>query len=299
MTGDERATIDGGFDSSRRAVARAALLGAAGLLLVVAVAFSILPAGSPVSWWRQYDATTWLFFVGVFGFVGATLGVGWQQGCRVAAAGIVGLLLVLPAVPPIAFGESPDSWFVLGGTAVVVVPFALVAVPIEHVRRTADRSRPTRLEWLALAVGVGHLLAVDRLKTALEHRPLLPPPTELGAVDPYGLALLIAFTVSLVLLGAVPVVLAGRLRLLTPPAAVLVAFGWASYRTWLRSLETLPPEGPGFGISPTPLTLYAWGASALLVGVLVLAGLEYLVRRTLGIAPPPSLVGDGSRGERR
>ncbi len=298
MTGGS-STIDGGCDSSRQALVRAALLGAGTLLIVVAVAFSILPAGSPIPWWRQYDAATWLFFVGVFGIVGATLGVGWQQGCRVAVAGIVGLLLVLSAVPPIAFGEPPDSWFVLGGTAVVVVPFALVAVPLEYVLRAVDRPRPTRVEWLALAVGVGHLLVVHWLKTTLEHRPLLPSPTELGAVDPYGLALLVTFTVGLVLLGAMPVVLAWRLRLLTPPTAVLVAFGWASYRTWLRSLETLPPAGPGFGISPTPLTLYAWGASVLLVGVLVLAGLEYLVRRTLGIAPPPSLVGDGSRGERR
>ena len=246
MTGGP-STLDGGFDSSRRALVRAALLGATGLLLVVAVAFSILPAGSPVPWWRQYDATTWPFFLGVFGVVGATLGVGWQQGCQIAAAGIVGLLLVLPVVPPVAFGEPPDFWFVLGGAAVVVVPFALVAVPLEYVCRTGDRSRPTRLEWLALALGVGHLLAVDWLKTTLEHRPLLPPPTELGAVDPYGLALLIAFTVGLVLLGAVPVVLAGHLRLVIPSAAVLVALGWASYRTWLRSLETLPPAGPGSG----------------------------------------------------
>ena len=235
------------LDGNPRTLARAALLGAATLVLAAAVGFTRLSDGSPIPWWRRYDAGSWVAFLGTFGFV---------------------------------------------------VPFAVVAIPVESVLRTDDRPRPTRLEWLALAVGVGHLLAVDRLKTTLEHRPLLPPPTELAGVDPYGLALLVTFTVGLILLGAVPVVLAGRLRLLTPPAAVLVAFGWASYRTWLRSLETLPPAGPGFGISPTPLTLYAWGASVLLVGVLVLAGLEFLIRRTLGIAPPPSLVGEDGGDER-
>lgn len=289
MTGDES-------DANRLVLLRTAFVGAAGLVTVAAVVFSILPNGSLTRWWEGYDAVAGMLFLATFGVVGATLAVGWRRGCRLAAVGIAGLLLALVAFPAVAFDGRPDSRFVLGGTALVVVPFALVAVPLEHALRTTDRPRPSRIEWVALAVGVGHLLAVHRLKAILERRPLFPSLAELGAVDGFGFAALVLFSVGLILLGAAPVVLAVRLRLVTPPTVVLGGLGWAACRTWLQSLETLPPTGPGFGISPTPLSLYAWGSSVLLAGVLAVAGLEYLARRTLGIAPPPSSDG-GSGGE--
>ena len=196
-------------------LARAALFGAASLVPIAAAVFTLLSDGSPIPWWRRYDAGSWVGFLGTFGFVDATLGVGWQRGCRVAAIGIVGLVASLVIWPPIALGESANPTFVLVGSATVVVPFAVVAIPTEYALRSADRPRPTRVEWIALAPGVGHLLTVHWLTTTLQHRPLLPSPTGLlealrepGAVDPAGLAALAAVVTGLVLLGSIPVVLA-------------------------------------------------------------------------------------------
>jgi len=279
-----------------RPLLRAGFAGAVALPLVVTTVLLALPGPSP--WWRSFDAGLWAAFVGVFGAVGAMLSVAWALECRVAV--VVGLVVPIGAAawPTLGFGEVPDAVSTLVGTAVVGVPALVLGVSLEYAARRSDRRlRPTRVEGVALVVGVVHLLAIDCLTATLEHRPFLPRPTEVVHVDVAGMALLAVVVGGAILLGGVPVVLGRRCRLVVPAGFVLLAFGWATYRTWLRSLGTLPPEGPGFGISPTPLTLYLWGGSLLVVAAMLLGGLEYTLRRRLGIAPPPAPWPDPPGGE--
>lgn len=276
-------------DTDARRSVLAGSVGAIALPLVVAAVFVVAPDPSVVPWWRSFDAGLWVAFVGGFGLVGALLGVAWTLECRVALA--VSLCAVVGAVawPPLGFGESPNVVSTLTGTAVVGLPALVLAVPLEYaVGRSDRRFRPTRIEAVALAVGILHLLTVNWLTGTFENRPFLPGPGEIVRVEPVGLVALTVVAGGLVLLGAVPVVLAWRLRLVSPVGFVLVALTWVSYRTWRLALETLPPAGPGFGLVPTPLTLYLWGGSLLLVAAVLLGGLEYALRRRLGIAPPPS-----------
>ncbi|SDR43778.1 hypothetical protein [Natronobacterium texcoconense] len=282
----KRSPSDVDFD----ALLRAGFTGAVGLPLVVAAVFVALPEPSAIPWWRSFDAGLWARFVGLFGLVGVILGVAWTLECRIAFA--LGLVALVGAVawPPLGFGELPNVVSTLVGTAVVGLPTLVLAVPLEYAARRSDRRlRPTRVEAVALVVGLVHLLVVNWLTATLENRLFLPRPSELAHADPAGLVALTVIAGGLILLGAVPVVLAWRLRLVTPAGFVLVAFGWATYRTWQLSLETLPPAGPGFGLVPTPLTLYLWGGSLLLVGAVLIGGLEYLFHRKRGAGSLPPL----------
>ncbi|RQG95018.1 hypothetical protein [Natrarchaeobius oligotrophus] len=275
-------------DVTNRQLARAGLVGGVGLPVLVAVIFVLLPDSAVIPWWQHFDVGLWLAFVLLFAFAGALLGIAWRVRCSVAVG--LGLVALVGAVvwPILGFGEPPTVVFALGATAFVVVPLLVLAVPTEYLLRSPERNPPlpTRLEVVALLAGIGHLLAVHGLQTVLERRPLLPGSAELVRAEPTGLLVLAVIVMGLILLAAVPIVLATRVGLVSPVAIVLVAFGWATYRTWLLSLETLPPDGPGFGLLPTPLTLYAWGASVLLVVVVLAGGLEYLLCRPLGIGPP-------------
>ncbi|NGM68909.1 hypothetical protein G6M89_07775 [Natronolimnobius sp. AArcel1] len=145
-----------------------------------------------------------------------------------------------------------------------------------------DRTRviPTRIKAIALAVGVGHLLALVGVTAVLEGDPFGPTPNELLAADQYGILMFVVSVAGMILLGAIPAVLALRWRLVTPLGFVAIAFGWATYQTWLRSLESVP--GAGAGISPSHLSLYAFWSPLILVIALLCGGLEYVARRRFG-----------------
>ncbi len=99
------------------------------------------------------------------------------------------------------------------------------------------------------------------MTAVLEAEPFGPTPSELFAADPFGILLFVVSVSGMILLGAIPAVLALRWRLATPLAFVAVAFGWATYQTWLRSLETTTTAAD---ISLTHLSLYAVWSPLLL-----------------------------------
>ncbi|MEY7849347.1 hypothetical protein AB7C87_09120 [Natrarchaeobius sp. A-rgal3] len=276
--------------ADRRALVRSVLTGGVLLPVLVALGFAILPDPSPQPWWEHFDIGLWVVFVALFAVVGALLATGWRLDCRIAVLAGCMALLGTAGWPIVAYGEPPDIVFTMGGTALVVGPLLALAVPVEYLVRTADDRRFSgRIEAFALAVGVVHLFAVDRLQAVLEGRPMFPSVSELPGIEPAGGLLLGVVSAGLVLLVAVPIVLTWRVRLVSPLGFVLAVFGWAAVRTWRLSLETLPPAGPGFGLLPTPLTLYVWGSSVLVVVAVLFGGLEYLLRRRLAVVPPPSL----------
>ncbi|WP_255170221.1 hypothetical protein [Natrononativus amylolyticus] len=95
-------------------------------------------------------------------------------------------------------------------------------------------------------------------------------------------ALVTAYVVfGLVVLGGVAAVLLVHGRLVTPAAALLVVFSWATYRSW-QSFEAAREAGvtPGVTLRPDAAYLFFWFvplALALLVGAL-----EYALRTGLG-----------------
>lgn len=267
-------------ETDLRSVLRYGLAGAVSLPIVVAAVFVALPESSGLQWWRSFEHIQWLLFGGVFAVTGGILGVAWELECRISVGLGIVILVGSVAWPVVGFAEVPSVVSTLTGTAVVGLPALVLAVPLEYAaRRTESRLQPTRVEAVALVGGVAHLLAVNWLTETLEHRPFLPESGELIQADLAGMGLFVVVVSGMILLGAVPVVLAWRARLVMPLVFVLSVLGWATYRTWLRSLETLPPDGPGFGLIPTPLTLYLWGGSLLLAGAVLIGGLEYLLRR--------------------
>lgn len=284
---------------SRRSSVGAAIAGALTLQILVSVAFLLLPSSSVQPWWRSFTAFTLVPFYVVIGAVGAVLAVSWRTNHRVTTVGVGACLVTVFLWPLLALDTGPDAVFLLVGTALVIIPVTVVVFPIEYLVRNADRSRwsPGSIEVGALLVGVGHLLLIHQLKTTLEGRPLLPLPigsggAPVGQLDPVAAAFVLLLSLGLILVAAVPLLIAIRIRLLVPAALVALVFGYATYATWRLSIETLPPAGPGFGISPTPLTLYAWGSSLLLVVAVAVAGAEYGVRHLTGIAPPRSPFSD-------
>jgi len=262
-----------------QALVRAAVVGFLAFPLAVAAVFVVLPEQATSPWWQRFSPLLWVTFVGVFGLVGVELAAAWALECRITVVTTVLALAGVVAWLPLAFGEPPNIVFALGGTVLVVVPLLTISSALEYGLR-ADAYNPLgRLEVVSLLAGIAHLFVVDGLTRVLERRSLLPGVADLSRIEPIGVVVLAVVSTGLIFALAVPIVLAGRYRLGSPLAVVVVGFVCVSYWTWQLSLETLPPAGPGFGISPTPLTAYTWGSTVLVVVVLGCGGLEMFVRR--------------------
>ena len=283
--------------ASPHTIYRAIAIGAVGTPLLIAILFVLLPEPSTVPWWERFDVRSWAVFVLVFGALGGLVAAGWTIGCRVTVGVTLGNLVLFFVLPPIAFDASFDVTFLQVWTMLVAIPVAAVFLPVEFALRYAEwsRLRPTRLDGLAVLGGVTHLLAVHVAGAAIHRNPLLPTLGSLLSYEPIGVALLALVVIGLVILGTVPLLAFFRVRLVSPILLLLAAFGWATYRTWLLAIETLPPAGPGFGISPTPLSLYVFGSSVLLLVTIAVGAIEYVVRRKLVIFPPGPLVAPRDR----
>ncbi|THE65779.1 hypothetical protein D8Y22_06330 [Salinadaptatus halalkaliphilus] len=139
------------LDVTTRQLALGPLAGGVGLPVLVAVVFVLLADPTATPWWQRFDAGLWLGFGLCLGFAGVCLGTAWTGECRIAFGLGVAALVGVIVWPAIGFGESPDVVFALGGTAFVVLPLLVLAVPAEYLYRTNGRERlsPTRLEAIA------------------------------------------------------------------------------------------------------------------------------------------------------
>lgn len=167
-----------------------------------------------------------------------------------------------------------------------------VLAPNPHYERDTCRSRELSVrgvrEWTAAWItpntirigaigGIGYALIALWVYAAIRGIPFGGLFT-LSRPDGIVVAAYVCF--GLVLLGGIPLVLLYRGRLVTPLAALVVLFSWASYETW-RSLEAARAVGadPGVSLRPDSAFFLFW---FLPLGiVLLLGGVEYALRTAL------------------
>lgn len=230
-------------------------------------------------------STDMLVYFLVLGLTGGIAVLGWSGGLRVAPIIAVGGLLIWPWFP----GISP-----IGNVAYIAIPFVCVlfATAIEAGLRFPDQLRQfsaTSVGRIALAVGLLHFIGGFGLQ--MYSRSLFWMDFSPFSLLLMGLVYIIS-GLGLAATGTLAIILWKRNQLVTPAAVTVGWFGWGVYGTW--TMRDSLPWGAFQGINwfnftPYPDYMLKW--TALVVAVLLLAGIELTMHRVghllrkLGDAP--------------
>lgn len=212
--------------------------------------------------------------------LGALLGVARHERLyRSAALAAVSLV----AVPLAWFDPASGNLFQMNApTSVLAVVAALVAAT-----EYAARNRNVARRWVTrdalttgLGAGVVHAVAAVAVRSGVfGFSPWVG--------DLFGIGLLAWSIVGTVLVGAAPAVLYVRLRLVTPALVVAGLFAAAFIDTW-QYVQAVEASGAAMSATASTFTLYVVGWFVPLAAALLVGAGEYVVRRELGVAPPPS-----------